>query len=177
MAEMKKIRIQVLPLEEQHAGQAQAGRQGPGLYAAESDCRARGRTEFHSRHGQDHPALGSHHRKLVRRKPSYSGHWAVLPDNASRQGSTQPALLARKSWQRILSNLRAPKKANTRTQACRPRYGIRHGQDFHTRPQGPAFALQLPHDARFLKAARCRYRTAACPSAAPPTSSVPSTRL
>ncbi len=47
-----------------------------------------------------------------------------------------------------LSNLRAPKKANTEQKACRPWYGLRHGQDIDPWTQGTTLPFGFEHDAR-----------------------------
>ena len=47
-----------------------------------------------------------------------------------------------------LSNLGAPKGANSNKKRVGRGMGSGHGQDVDARPQGPAFALGFAHDAR-----------------------------
>src|ERR1700719_3394691 len=96
----------VLPLEDRDSGEAQEGRQGPGLHPAEPDCRARGYAV------DPGPGEGDSAPGACRRRGASS---SLEPDNspqASRRqvlsGRVLPAL-SEEAMATNLSNLRAPK--------------------------------------------------------------------
>src|ERR1700730_3145788 len=103
----------VLPLEDRDSGEAQEGRQGPGLHPAEPDCRARGYA-VDPGHGEGDSAPGAYRRAVASSN--------LEPDNSpqARRRQGRPTLIASVSaavWARAWAR---PQPAATRARAPVP---------------------------------------------------------
>ena len=97
---------------------------------------------------EGHPAPGPDPGKLVQEQSS-SGQSRIRTESLEQLHQTRVGWMQTAGARAEEINAKEsiqfarPKKANSGQEACRPRYGLRHGQDFNPRPQGPAFALRL----------------------------------